>query len=127
MKKFTFIAMFMLALVVLAGCGQKSFYSENAISGKEAFKQEESEYLVYFYMPTCTHCQAFKPTLEEYVTKPDALKMYKVNIELATERETWSKYEIEGTPTLVLVKDGKEVERFLGVQELEDIPVKEAK
>lgn len=116
-----------LSLLILSACGGSGFYKTNAINGKEVYTQVDKEYLVYFYMPTCSHCQEFKPTLEEYITKEDALPIYKVNLSLANERESWSKYAIQGTPTLVLIKDQNgdkvEVDRLVGVQKLDDIPV----
>lgn len=127
MKRIRIILLLSAIMLVLSACGEKGFYQVNPISGVDTFKQEDTEYLVYFYMPTCVHCQEFKPTLEKYVTQENALNLYKVNLALPTEQKTWSQFEVEGTPTLLLVKEenGKkvEVERFVGVQELKNIPV----
>lgn len=120
-----------MSIIVLAACsgGSEGFYSTNAIKGSEAFQQEEDNYLVYFYSPVCQHCQAFKPTLEKYVQQDNALPIYKVNLNSATENQTWNDYEIQGTPTLIHVKkiDGviHEVNRLIGGQELENIPTVE--
>lgn len=125
MKKIKLILLALVSVLVLGACGGENFYSDKAINGTQAFKQKDERYLLYFYMPTCAHCQEFKPTLEEYVLKEDALPIYKVNLSMPNEQVTWDTYKVEGTPTLVLVENGKEIERFVGGQELEDIPTKE--
>lgn len=128
MKKMKVLLLMMLAALVLSACGGTGFYETNAITGKTAMEQKDSEYLVYFYMPTCVHCQEFKPTMEEYVAQENALPVYKVNLALGTEKESWIKYQVEGTPTLMHVQEEKgekvEVDRLVGVQKLENIPVK---
>lgn len=126
MKKIKILILALLT-VVLAACSEsEGFYSTNAIKGSEAFNQEEDNYLVYFYSPVCQHCQAFKPTLEKYVRKEDALPIYKVNLNNASENPTWEQYQIQGTPTLIHVKRKNgviyEVNRLVGGQDLDTIP-----
>lgn len=131
MKNLKVFLLAIMSIIVLAACSGESegFYSTNAIKGSETFKQEEDNYLVYFYSPVCQHCQAFKPTLEKYTKLDNALPVYKVNLNSPTENATWTDYEIQGTPTLIHVKkiDGviHEVNRLIGGQELENIPTVE--
>lgn len=128
MNKMKLALLIGLSLLILSACGGSGFYKTNAILGADVYTQADTEYLVYFYMPTCSYCREFKPTLEEYVVKEDALPIYKVNLALSTEKASWTDYSVQGTPTLVHIKnqdgDKVEVDRFVGVQKLADIPVK---
>lgn len=130
MNKMKVAILAVLSVLILSACGGSGFYKTNAIAGTETYKQGDPEYLVYFYMPTCSHCQEFKPTLEEYITKDDALPMYKVNLALPAEKESWANYDVQGTPTLLHIEDRNgdkvEIDRLLGVQKLADIPVSES-
>ncbi|MCX7569793.1 thioredoxin family protein [Tumebacillus sp. DT12] len=65
----------------------------------------------YFYQPSCAHCKISTPILmplAEEMGKP----VFPVNIE--RQQEPWDDYKIEGTPTLIHFKDGKEVDRIVG-------------
>lgn len=68
---------------------------------------------VYFYSPTCVHCQKTTPILVP-VTEDLDVDMKKLN--LLEFEEEWDTYDIEGTPTLVHYKDGEEVARISGEQ-----------
>lgn len=66
---------------------------------------------VYFWSPTCVHCEAATPFLidafnsaEEEVTQLNILEY----------EQAWQEYQIEATPTLVYFENGEEVDRFEG-------------
>lgn len=68
---------------------------------------------VYFYSPTCIHCQRTTPELvplaEQY-----GIDVVKLNL-LEFEAE-WGKYNIEGTPTIIHFENGEEAARLHGEQ-----------
>ena len=62
----------------------------------------------------CGPCQTLKPVIEQ-VSK--TIPVTKIDVD--TDAQTVSDYGIRSVPTVVLVKNGREVKRFLGVQPLE--------
>jgi len=107
-----------------------SFYTKNVITGDQILNQKEDQYLVYFYLPNCSHCAEFKPTLEKYEHQNNSLMLYKVDLSKEGEYKTWEEYSIKGTPTIFHIKkmdngELKIINELVGVRELEEIPIKE--
>lgn len=129
-NKLSLIILMALTMVVfLAGCGDekdKGPFNKGTTesSAKTIMKHKDPEYLAYFYQPTCIHCQAFKPTLEKYIGLEKALPVYAVNLADESNRAGWKDFNVQGTPTLFHVKDGKVVGQLVGEQSLESIPTK---
>lgn len=68
---------------------------------------------VEFMSYSCAHCGAMEPVLQRVAETLKAREpIYRVNV--AVERELASRYEIEGTPTLVMFAHGQEVGRAEG-------------
>ncbi len=132
-KKFLIIIV-IFNLLVVSGCvsrgtsAKNDFLEYNIISGSSILSQSEDDYLVYFYKPDCPYCAKFNPILKEYEKETDALPLYKVNLGLEAEAETWDVMGIQGTPTLMRIKlvDGakKVADHYLGLMQLEGIPRK---
>jgi thioredoxin domain-containing protein 5 len=75
---------------------------------------------VKFYAPWCGHCKKLVPTWLELAEKFENQENVKiVKFDCIAEKSTCEKYEVGGFPTLVLFKDGKEVERYRGGRTLE--------
>jgi len=72
--------------------------------------QGEGPIVVEFMSYGCAHCRAMEPILQEVagMVKPQET-IFRVKI--ALERELAESYEIEGTPTMLMFLDGKEVAR----------------
>ncbi|UOQ46818.1 thioredoxin family protein [Gracilibacillus caseinilyticus] len=72
---------------------------------------------VYFYSPTCIHCQRTTPVVvpmaEEYGV--DLVKLNLLEFEAA-----WNEYSIEATPTIVRYEAGEETARIVGEHEQAD-------
>jgi len=71
---------------------------------------EENEYiLVEFYAPWCGHCQSLEPeyaqAAKDLAEKNSEIKLAKVDA--TAEKETGTKFSIEGFPTLKFFKNGK--------------------
>ena len=69
--------------------------------------------LIDFYADWCGPCQMMKSVVAEFEEKHPELKVRKVNID--EEEEFADSYEVSTIPCFVLLRDGKEVAREVGV------------
>src|ERR1700728_2179314 len=68
---------------------------------------------VEFMSYGCAHCRALEPVIEQVAaTVKSKEKIFRVNT--AIEEELAESYEIQGTPTLIMFLNGKEVGRVEG-------------
>jgi thioredoxin 1 len=69
--------------------------------------------VVEFMSYGCAHCRVMEPVLQQVAAMVEpAERIVRVNI--ATEYELATNYEVQGTPTLVMFLDGREVDRVEG-------------
>ncbi|WP_422122685.1 thioredoxin family protein [Planococcus sp. X10-3] len=73
---------------------------------------------VYFFSPTCIHCQNTTPILMPVAEDMD-VDVLQYN--LLEYNQGGQQYMIESTPTLVHYEDGEEVARWVGSQPKENI------
>jgi len=77
--------------------------------------QTAGKVLVDFWAPWCGPCRMQTPILEKLVESGEIkAKILKLNTDENTDIA--QKYGIVSIPTLILFEDGKEKERFVGVQ-----------
>lgn len=83
------------------------------------FEQEVAKHkgvvVVDFYADWCGPCKIMAPIFEETSKKLKEAKFVKLNVDNA--RETASEFGVMSIPTLIIFKDGEEVERLMGVQQ----------
>ncbi len=70
--------------------------------------------LIDFWAPWCAPCRIMNPILEE-IEKELAGKFEMVKINVDEDPASSSKYGVMSIPTYVIEKDGKEVDRKIGV------------
>jgi thioredoxin 1 len=92
---------------------------------EEEVLKYEGTVLVDFWAPWCRPCRMQTPILERVAESGDiSAKIAKVNTDESSSIA--QKYDISSIPTLILFKEGKEVERMVGVQP-EDVLKKKLK
>ena len=66
-----------------------------------------------FYADWCGPCRVMEPTLQALEKElGDKVKIIKIDVD--TETEKASQYGVMSIPTYIVLKDGAEVERFIG-------------
>jgi thioredoxin 1 len=68
---------------------------------------------LYFSASWCGPCQNLKPVMEQV---NQTIPVTKIDVDM--DAQTVSDYGVRSIPTVVLIKDGREVKRFTGVQPL---------
>lgn len=91
------------------------------------FKQEVLEssipVLVDFWASRCMPCRMLAPTIEKLAEENrDKLKVCKLNTD--ENQNIAAQYGIQGIPTLIIFKEGKEVGRTVGVMSKEKLQEK---
>lgn len=71
--------------------------------------------LVDFHADWCGPCRMLAPVLEQ-VEKDIQGKASIVKVNIDTEQKTAAQFQITSVPTMILLKDGKEVKRLVGLR-----------
>ena len=70
--------------------------------------------LVDFNADWCGPCRMVRPVLDELANESDDYKIVSVNVD--DEEELAAKYSVSSIPCMVLMKDGNEVSRSIGLR-----------
>jgi thioredoxin 2 len=86
----------------------------------EAELQSSLPVLIDLWAPWCGPCKWVSPAIEEAATTHRGeLKVVKVNVDEAPR--TAARFEVRGIPTLVVLRDGQEVDRIAGAPSRADL------
>ena len=75
--------------------------------------------LLDFYADWCGPCQMMKTTIEEFEKAHPDVKVTTINID--EDEELAEKYNVSSIPCLVVLKDGEEIKREVGVMPLKKL------
>ena len=76
--------------------------------------------LVDFYADWCGPCVVMKPVIDE-VEKEMGNKLKVTKVDVDKNQEEASKYGVMSIPTYIILKDGKEVDRFIGATSKDNV------
>lgn len=82
------------------------------ISEQEFRNEKDGLVLVDFYADWCGPCRMVGPVVEELSEEITDMNFRKVNVD--EEQNLALSYNVRSIPTLILFKDGKEVDRIVG-------------
>ncbi|MBR1413809.1 MAG: thioredoxin [Bacilli bacterium] len=75
--------------------------------------------LADFNAEWCGPCKMLKPIIDEIANENDNVKIVSINVD--EEDELSEKYDISSIPCLVVFKDGKEINRSIGLKSKDEI------
>jgi len=97
---------------VLTISGQNDFNDKIQNAGKPA--------LVDFWAPWCGPCKMVAPELEAVSLEYEG-KAIVAKINIDEQQQLADQFNVMSIPTLLIIKDGKEVERFVGYRPRKDL------
>lgn len=109
MKKKFFGLIIILCCFIITGCARTITYS----SMKDKIKSKES-FVVLIVQNGCSHCENFQPVFDKFANDNNIeyVKLNLTNIQSDDSNDLHSKYNISGTPTLMIFKDGSELKEL---------------
>ena len=114
-----------LSLVLMCGCtdGTTTPEEENPVEENKVIEVNSKTWnkvleakfaMVDFYADWCSPCKKIAPIVEELAKDNPTLSVFKLDID--DNKDIYVKYRIMGVPTLIFFKEGKEVNRIVGLQ-----------
>lgn len=89
---------------------------------QENFEKEVREnqglMLLDFWATWCGPCRMISPVIDQ-LAEEDNIKVGKINID--NEKDLAYQFEIEVIPTIIVMKDGKEINRSVGFSDINEL------
>lgn len=79
----------------------------------ETILQSEKPVLIDFWAEWCNPCRMMGPIIENFKKNNDDVEVVKINID--ENRNVAAQFQVRSIPTLVVVKEGKQVWRNSGI------------
>lgn len=100
---FNILLILLVAIVIIGG-----FITYNYSYIREKFSNDNGS-MIYYYMDGCGHCEHFNDKWDEF-TKEYGSKFDLQKKDLNNSGDDGKTYGINGTPTIIHIKDGKKTE-----------------
>lgn len=111
MKKIYLFLILVFGCFLFTGC---SNIKEINLKHLQEKLNNKDTFILEVMRTNCSHCKTFGPKFNK-VLKQNKLKAYKIDIEKMSEKEK-STFDgiiyVAGTPNVVFIKNGKEMERY---------------
>ncbi len=120
-----FIVLLIVSVIIVNKQGLRENEQSNANGNNHVYALEVFEdnfedeidtdkvVLVDFYATWCGPCKKLSPILEEVATEHDEIKLIKVDVDQNPNLS--QQFSITAMPTLVVIKNGEEVDRSVGL------------
>ena len=79
---------------------------------EEEILKSEKTVLIDFYADWCAPCKMLSPIIEQVAEENKEIKVVKINVDEL--QDIAAEYEVMSIPTLVVIKNGQEVNRSIG-------------
>ena len=86
---------------------------------EEEVLNSDKTVLIDFYADWCGPCKMFSPIVESVAQENEDIKVVKIDVDNAQDLAI--KYQVMSIPTTVVIKDGKEVNRVVGMVSKSDL------
>jgi len=85
----------------------------NKSNFEEEVLKSTTKVLVDFYADWCGPCKMLRPVLDEIAESNDNIKIVSINVDV--NEKLAREYNVFSIPCLVLIEDGKEIKRSVGM------------
>ena len=110
-----------LVLILCSGCSdglttpeESKVIEVNSESWQKEVLESDKPVMVDFYADWCGPCKQMAIIVEELAKENPKLKVCKLDID--ENRDIYVRYKIRGIPTLLFFKEGKDVDRVIGLK-----------
>ncbi len=113
MRKILYVLILVPLLIIISGCGNKT-YDEITYDDLNSMLEDKESFVLFIGSATCTHCDAYKVTINKVIEDYDVDIKY-IDISKLSDSEVSSlqaKFPFSGTPTTVFVEKGEEESTF---------------
>ena len=86
---------------------------------EEEVLNSDKTVLIDFYADWCGPCKAYSPIVEAVASENEDIKVVKVNVDDAQDLAI--KYQVMSIPTTVVIKNGQEANRAVGMMSKSDL------
>jgi thioredoxin 1 len=104
-------------------------FAGNAVASEEAFtqaafdrlQQQRAPILVWVHADWCPTCRAQEPVLKKLLEQEEFRPIQALRVDFDQQKEVVKAFTVLKQSTLIVFKDGKEIDRNLGVTREQDI------
>lgn len=109
------------ALLLTLTAGPIAIAAEDLVPGFNEAAAAGVPVLVHVTAPWCEVCQAQKPVIAKLIGNGDFATMKKFDVDYDSQKDVLQKLRVQSQSTMVLFKNGKEIDRSIGVSDPAEI------